>query len=285
MKRIILVFAVLFSVSLFYATSVLSHMGESGENRGHMRGMTSGAGEKPGCEMCGSDYESLHSTMSELNERVNDIVGAMVFSNIDRIKSSAEAMGKMAQKLEGTIPHYRLSRLREYKALVRDFGSRVEKLAQTVKSREVMEVSRAFGDVISTCVECHITFRDVSGPASSNTQHHSESVFTLTDNGLFSVEVLPPVEAGKGKGYYVDVIIHDSEDQDLENGRVSAYPWSLSESKRTGDGYKVEELRGGRYRIHVPAPQNGYFVFFLRVVKEGELRFDTVSDEVVLLVK
>lgn len=110
----------------------------------------------------------------------------------------------------------------------------------------------------------------------SNTKHYDESLFTMTEKGHFSVELLV-----KG-GDTVDIIIHDSHDVDVEGGVVEAFMWTPEEGVLDSEKLDVSELRGGRYRVMEIAPRDGVWGIFFRIRKEGTFRADDLVDSVVI---
>jgi len=81
------------------------------------------------------------------------------------------------------------------------------------------------------------------------TQHYEDSIFKVTENGEFSVEVLLPdkkVEMGVNR---VDLIIHNREDQDVAGARITVEPWMPSMGHGVMERPVVSEKGGGLYNV------------------------------------
>jgi hypothetical protein len=81
------------------------------------------------------------------------------------------------------------------------------------------------------------------------TQHYEDSIFKVTENGEFSVEVLLPdkkVEMGVNR---VDLIIHNREDQDVAGARITVEPWMPSMGHGVMERPVVNEKGGGLYNV------------------------------------
>lgn len=86
-------------------------------------------------------------------------------------------------------------------------------------------------------------------PHAPMTQHYEDSLFKVTNNGEFSVEVLFPdkkVEMGVNK---VDFIIHDKQDRDVTGARITVTPWMPSMNHGVMEKPVVIGKGGGMYRI------------------------------------
>lgn len=81
------------------------------------------------------------------------------------------------------------------------------------------------------------------------TQHYEGSLFKVTENGEFSVEVLFPdkkVEMGVNK---VDLIIHNKDDKDVTGARITVAPWMPSMGHGVMEKPVVNEKGGGLYNL------------------------------------
>lgn len=81
------------------------------------------------------------------------------------------------------------------------------------------------------------------------TQHYEGSLFKVSENGEFSVEVLLPdkkVEMGVNN---VDLIIHDKQDKDVAGALVTVEPWMPSMGHGVMEKPVVNEKGGGLYNI------------------------------------
>jgi hypothetical protein len=81
------------------------------------------------------------------------------------------------------------------------------------------------------------------------TQHYEDSIFKVTDNGDFSVEVLFPdkkVEMGVNR---VDLIVHNREDKDVAGATITVTPWMPSMGHGVMEKPVVREKGGGLYNV------------------------------------
>jgi len=81
------------------------------------------------------------------------------------------------------------------------------------------------------------------------TQHYEGSLFKVTENGEFSVEVLFPdkkVEMGVNR---VDLIIHNKQDKDVTGARITVAPWMPSMGHGVMEKPVVNEKGGGLYNL------------------------------------
>ena len=81
------------------------------------------------------------------------------------------------------------------------------------------------------------------------TQHYEDSIFKVTENGEFSVEVLFPdkkVEMGVNN---VDLIIHNKNDMDVTGARITVTPWMPSMGHGVMEKPVVNEKGGGLYNV------------------------------------
>jgi hypothetical protein len=81
------------------------------------------------------------------------------------------------------------------------------------------------------------------------TQHYEDSVFKVTENGEFSVEVLFPdkkVEMGVNN---VDFIVHNKQDKDVTGARITVTPWMPSMGHGVMEKPVITERGGGLYNI------------------------------------
>ncbi len=95
------------------------------------------------------------------------------------------------------------------------------------------------------------------------TKHYNESLFKITDKGLFSVEMIivkrelmaysieMPPEHKKERENIVSIIIHDSKDTDVEGASIKVTPWMPMHSGGHGvlDKPVVIEKGRGAYTI------------------------------------
>ena len=81
------------------------------------------------------------------------------------------------------------------------------------------------------------------------TKHYGDTLFKVTDDGEFSVEVLLPdqkVEMGVNK---VDIIIHDRNDRDVAGADITVTPWMPSMDHGVMEKPVINEKGGGLYSV------------------------------------
>jgi len=81
------------------------------------------------------------------------------------------------------------------------------------------------------------------------TKHYGDTLFKVTDNGEYSVEVLLPdqkVEMGVNK---VDIIIHDKNDRDVAGADITVTPWMPSMDHGVMEKPVINEKGGGLYSV------------------------------------
>ena len=91
------------------------------------------------------------------------------------------------------------------------------------------------------------TAQDDGGMHAPMTKHYGDTLFKVTDNGEYSVEVLLPdqkVEMGVNK---VDIIIHDKKDGDVAGADITVTPWMPSMEHGVMEKPVVNEKGGGLY--------------------------------------
>ena len=112
------------------------------------------------------------------------------------------------------------------------------------------------------------TAKDDGGMHAPMTQHYEDSIFKVTENGEFSVEVLFPdkkVEMGVNN---VDLIIHNKNDMDVTGARITVTPWMPSMGHGVMEKPVVNEKGGGLYNV-----KNVIF----SMTGDWELRLDIAS--------
>lgn len=81
------------------------------------------------------------------------------------------------------------------------------------------------------------------------TKHYGDTLFKVTDDGEYSVEVLLPdqkVEMGVNK---VDIIIHDKNDRDVAGADITVTPWMPSMDHGVMEKPVINEKGGGLYSV------------------------------------
>lgn len=117
---------------------------------------------------------------------------------------------------------------------------------------------------------------DDGGVHAPMTKHYGDTLFKVTDNGKYSVEILLPdqkVEMGVNK---VDLIIHDMKDQDVAGAQITVTPWMPSMEHGVMEKPLINEKGGGLYSVaNVVFSMTGNWELRLRIT-EGSTT-DTVA--------
>jgi hypothetical protein len=102
----------------------------------------------------------------------------------------------------------------------------------------------------------------------TRTKHYGDTLFKVTDNGEYSVEVLLPdqkVEMGVNK---IDIIIHDKKDGDVAGADITVTPWMPSMDHGVMEKPVVNEKGGGLYTAtNVVFSMTGDWELRLRITK------------------
>lgn len=81
------------------------------------------------------------------------------------------------------------------------------------------------------------------------TRHYAESLFKVTENGLFSIEMLILGRELKIGINAVDIIIHDAKDHDVLGAEITVTPWMPEMGHGVSEKPAVMERGGGLYSI------------------------------------
>ena len=61
--------------------------------------------------------------------------------------------------------------------------------------------------------------------AGQHTKHYEQSLFKMTDNGLYSVEMVIKDKDLKVGVNTLDIIVHDKSDKDVAGAEIKVVPW------------------------------------------------------------
>lgn len=114
-------------------------------------------------EMTGEEHERmqwLHSSMAELNVEMNKIFHAIISSNFSGLVQMSGTVRSVAEGLEGTRPHKNIKNIEQYDEFVRRLKVSCQEFERAVAGQKPLEITESFEKVVSTCVGCHIQFRD-----------------------------------------------------------------------------------------------------------------------------
>jgi len=120
------------------------------------------------------------------------------------------------------------------------------------------------------------TAHDDSDTHSPLTKHYGDTLFKVTDNGKYGVEILLPdqkVEMGVNK---VDLIIHDMKDRDVSGARVTVTPWMPSMGHGVNEKPLINERADGLYSVaNVVFSMTGNWELRIQITKGSST--DTVT--------
>ncbi len=81
------------------------------------------------------------------------------------------------------------------------------------------------------------------------TKHYGDTLYKITDNGKYGVEILLPdqkVEMGVNK---IDLLIHDMKDRDVTGARITVTPWMPSMEHGVSEKPLINERADGLYSV------------------------------------
>lgn len=99
--------------------------------------------------------------------------------------------------------------------------------------------------------------------------HFAEGITKVSDNGLFSIEIVPePIKPKVGKNR-VNVYLHDAEGKDLEGAIVTLEVWNKDKGTLSAENPKTKETEHGEYIVR-NVVYDSYGVYELRVsIRKG----------------
>lgn len=110
------------------------------------------------------------------------------------------------------------------------------------------------------------------------TKHYRESLFKVSDKGMYSVEMVLKEHALKTGVNAVDIIIHDKEDSDVVGGDIQVVPWMPEMGHGVFEKPVVTERGGGLYTVeNIILIMSGYWELRV-IIKEGGVEDKAVFD-------
>ena len=85
--------------------------------------------------------------------------------------------------------------------------------------------------------------------AGQYTKHYEQSLFKMTDNGQYSVEVLVKDKDLKVGVNTLDIIVHDKSDKDVAGAEIKVVPWMPEMGHGVFEKPVVKERGGGVYSV------------------------------------
>ena len=113
----------------------------------------------------------------------------------------------------------------------------------------------------------------MKGRESVTTKHtaqFSDSLFKITDNGLYSIEMIFPEKKLSMGVNTVDIIIHDEEDRDVLDANIVVTPWMPEMGHGVTEKPFVNEKGYGLYSIrNIVLVMTGHWELKVKVNKNG----------------
>lgn len=102
--------------------------------------------------------------------------------------------------------------------------------------------------------------------------HFKEGVTKVSENELFSIEIVTdPVQPKAGKNK-VKVYLHDADGRDLEDAKVELEVWNKDKSVASGEKTKTREMGQGEYIVrNVIYDSPGRYELRIRVTKDNDM--------------
>lgn len=103
------------------------------------------------------------------------------------------------------------------------------------------------------------------------TQHYANSLFRVTENGLYSVEMLVIGNELKIGANAVDVIVHDAMDHDVMGAEITVTPWMPEMGHGVKEVPSITERGGGLYSVeNVEVSMPGLWELRVKVKKDDK---------------
>jgi hypothetical protein len=97
---------------------------------------------------------------------------------------------------------------------------------------------------------CFVFAHHTDNPeAGQHTKHYEQSLFKMTDNGLYSVEMVIKDKDLKVGVNSLDIIVHDKSDKDVASAEIKVVPWMPEMGHGVFEKPVVKERGGGTYSI------------------------------------
>jgi hypothetical protein len=102
------------------------------------------------------------------------------------------------------------------------------------------------------------------------TQHYEESLFKITKNRHYSVEMVLKEKVLKLGKNAIDLILHDSKDRDVVGATLTVTPWMPDMGHGVSEKPVVEEKGGGLYKVNnVVISMSGRWELRITVAQDG----------------
>jgi hypothetical protein len=103
-----------------------------------------------------------------------------------------------------------------------------------------------------------------------HTKHYEQSLFNMTEKGLFSVEMVIKGKELKVGVNSLDIIVHDKDDKDVVGAEMAVVPWMPSMGHGVFEKPVVTERGGGLYSVdNIILIMGGHWQLKIHVKKDG----------------
>jgi hypothetical protein len=109
-------------------------------------------------------------------------------------------------------------------------------------------------------------------------KHYKESLFQITEKGMFSVEMVIKEHDLKTGVNLVDLIIHDKNDRDVVGAEITVTPWMPDMGHGVFEKPSITEKGGGLYEVGgIVLVMSGHWELRVNIAKDG-MEDSTVFD-------
>lgn len=110
----------------------------------------------------------------------------------------------------------------------------------------------------------------VHSDTAQHTKHYEQSLFRMTDKGLFSIEmVLKDRDLKVGVNSF-DIIVHDKNNKDVADAEINIVPWMPDMGHGVREKPVIKERGGGTYSVeNVALIMEGRWELRLKIKKNG----------------
>src|ERR1700690_4494930 len=103
-----------------------------------------------------------------------------------------------------------------------------------------------------------------------HTKHYEQSLFKMTEHGLYSVEMVIKDKDLKVGVNSFDIIVHDKSDKDIPGAAIKVAPWMPEMGHGVFEKPVVKERGGGTYSVeNVILRMEGHWQLRLKIKKDS----------------
>jgi len=124
----------------------------------------------------------------------------------------------------------------------------------------------------------YATEKNQSAATTLHTKHYENSLFKMTDKGLFSVEVVIKEKDLKIGVNAFDIIVHDNNDKDVVGATITVVPWMPEMGHGVFEKPVIKERGGGLYSVeNITLIMGGRWELKMKI-RKGTLEDTTTFD-------